>query len=156
MLGMSREQLREIGRHGERTYPHECCGLLLGTYDERQARVMEVWPAENAWDESAAVQFEEVEDWNTQERRYTIAPELMLAAQKTARHRQWRILGIYHSHPNHEAVPSECDRQWAWPEYYYLIVSVRDGVAGDSRCWRLDEDHRFQGVPLQLDSAGDA
>ncbi|WP_286186689.1 M67 family metallopeptidase [Geitlerinema sp. P-1104] len=156
MLGMSREQLREIGGHGERTYPRECCGLLLGTCDGQQAWVIEVWPAENAWDESSAVEFERVgdgptRDWQTQERRYTIAPELMLAAQKTARDRQWRILGIYHSHPNHEAVPSECDRQWAWPEYYYLIVSVRDGVAGESHCWRLDEQGQFREVSLQVD-----
>ncbi|TAN99828.1 MAG: M67 family peptidase [Phormidium sp. SL48-SHIP] len=146
MIYISSQQLQELHRHGEMAYPRECCGLLLGTCEGEQARVTEVWPAENAWDEESAVQFEDVEDSTTSERRYTIAPELMLAAQKTARDRRWQILGIYHSHPNHEAIPSECDRQWAWPEYYYLIMAVRDGQAGDSRCWRLDERRQFQEV----------
>ncbi|USR92842.1 M67 family metallopeptidase [Phormidium yuhuli AB48] len=161
MLGISGVQLGEIGGHGEKTYPWECCGLLLGTGDGGQARVLQVWPAANAWDASTAEMFERggdepIRDWQTQERRYTIAPEVMLAAQKTARDRHWRILGIYHSHPNHEAVPSECDRQWAWPEYYYLIVSVAEGVARESRCWQLDEQGQFQEVPLSVESGENA
>ena len=151
-INISSQQLQELQRHGEMAYPRECCGLLLGTHVGEQARVTEVWPAENAWDEESAVQFEDVEDWNTCERRYTIAPELMLAAQKTARDRHWQILGIYHSHPNHEAIPSECDRQWAWPQYYYLILAVRDAVAWDSQCWQLDETRQFQRVSLEISS----
>jgi proteasome lid subunit RPN8/RPN11 len=154
MIHISRPQFQTLQHHGERAYPRECCGLLLGTGEGEQAWVREVWPAENAWDEESVVQFEEVEDGATAERRYTIAPELMLAAQKTARDRHWQILGIYHSHPNHEAIPSECDRQWAWPEYYYLILAVRDGHAGDSRCWQLDERRRFQEVLISPSPEG--
>ena len=50
------------------------------------------------------------------------------------------MLGVFHSHPDHPNLPSEFDRQWAWPNFSYLITSVVEGKAVDSRSWRLSED----------------
>ena len=75
---------------------------------------------------------------------YWIAPEEMLAAMKDARQRNLEIVGIYHSHPDHPAVPSECDRRLAWSQYSYLIVSVLQGKATNAQSWVLDENHQFQ------------
>jgi proteasome lid subunit RPN8/RPN11 len=50
------------------------------------------------------------------------------------------VLGVFHSHPDHPNQPSEFDRQWAWPNFSYLITSVVQGVAVESRSWRLNED----------------
>ena len=72
----------------------------------------------------------------------------MLAAQRHARDRGIDVVGIYHSHPDHEAVPSECDRQLAWQSYRYLILSVRQGKADALQCWSLDGDRQFQPDPL--------
>lgn len=83
-------------------------------------------------------------------RRYWIAPETLLKEMKDARAKGLEIIGIYHSHPDHPAVPSECDRHFAWSEYSYIIVSVQHGKAVDTRSWSLDEQHQFQPEPLLM------
>lgn len=154
------EHLQHLQAHARRAYPRECCGLFLGQREDATARVREVWDAENVWDDDTADLLQDdrptAGDIYTQERRYVIAPERLLAAQKTARDRGWQVLGFYHSHPDHPAVPSECDRQWAWSDYLYLIVSVRGQeprAACDSQCWQLDGDRQFQPVPIALSDA---
>src|SRR5690348_6080819 len=44
--------LGAIRQHGERTYPYECCGFLLGTMQDDLNVLAEVYPAENEWAES--------------------------------------------------------------------------------------------------------
>jgi proteasome lid subunit RPN8/RPN11 len=68
----------------------------------------------------------------------------MLKAQKDARDRNLDIVGIFHSHPDHPAVPSEFDRAIAWQQYSYIIVSVQNGLARDLKSWSLDDDDQFQ------------
>lgn len=80
----------------------------------------------------------------TKTRRYTIAPIVFLQAQSEARDRRLDIIGIYHSHPDNCATPSEFDRVYAWPQYSYIIVSVQQGKACDLNSWSLDDNHRFQ------------
>jgi len=50
------------------------------------------------------------------------------------------LVGIFHSHPDHPAQASEFDREWAMPWFSYLITSVQDGKAGETRSWRLSDD----------------
>ena len=76
--------------------------------------------------------------------RFSIAPQVMLQMQKAARKRHLDVIGIYHSHPDNPAVPSEFDRAIAWSSYSYIIVSVEQGQATDLKSWTLDEDHQFQ------------
>ncbi len=82
-------------------------------------------------------------------RRYWIDPRDLLTAQRYGRDRQLDMIGVYHSHPNHPAVPSECDRTFAWVDYSYIIVSVLQGSAQDLLCWSLDDQHQFQPEALQ-------
>ena len=89
----------------------------------------------------------------TKARRYTIDPKDMLLVQKQAREKGLKIIGIYHSHPDHVAVPSECDRIQAWPEYAYTILSVQNGVATDILNWALDSEHQFQPEAMQTVSS---
>lgn len=86
----------------------------------------------------------------TKARRYWIDPKDMLQVQKQAREQGLSILGIYHSHPDHVAEPSECDRALAWPEYAYTIVSVCKGKAVDMQNWALDSAHQFQAEKIQI------
>jgi proteasome lid subunit RPN8/RPN11 len=72
--------------------------------------------------------------------RYLISPRELLAADRDAQKRGLDILGIYHSHPDHPARPSEYDREHALPWYSYIIVSVNRGVAGDLASWNLRDD----------------
>lgn len=132
-----------IRAHAERTYPDECCGLLLGQIADTDKTVVELWQTENAWSETIAAELCE-RSHLTKERRYVIEPREMLRAQKQGRDRNLSIIGIYHSHPDSPAIPSECDRAFAWSQYSYIIISVHQGKAADIRNWSLDETHHFQ------------
>ena len=138
------EHLQTITTHAESTYPEECCGIMLGKINDTGKTVVEVWQTENAWSAETADDYADAEVVTSKRRRFAIAPLDMLKAQKTAREYQLNIVGFFHSHPDYSAIPSECDRAYAWQEYSYIIVSVEQGKAGDIRSWRLDDTHQFQ------------
>ncbi len=144
VLKVTSHHLAAICQHGESTYPNECCGLLLGQIGNGSKTVVEVRATQNVWDAQAAELFEEKESRANQLSNYTISPQTMLEVQKEARDRNLQLIGIYHSHPNHPAIPSECDRLYAWEQYSYIIVSVIQGKAQELLSWELDSDRTFQ------------
>ena len=154
VLRLSSSQFQTISAHAQQTYPEECCGLLIGHLHQEGGStktVVEVWEVENAWtaDVEAEIQLIYAQSRASQLdrsklERYWIDPQDMLNAQRSARDRHLNVIGIYHSHPNHPAIPSECDRLLAWAEYSYIIVSVQEGISQDVRCWHLDSNHQFQ------------
>lgn len=172
MLYLSQQHSQSIRAHAEQTYPSECCGLLLGQVTQQAETtvrtVVELWAAQNSWNAETAERMDELLDLSqsaydpidpsiegsmhssihNQGDRYWIDPLEMLAAMKYGRDRQLDIIGVYHSHPDHPAVPSECDRAIAWPQYSYIIVSVYQGSAQDLLSWNLDKNHCFQAEPL--------
>lgn len=127
-LHISRELLMEIWDHGERAYPEENAGLILGTVHDEERWTITLLPLENK------SQFE------SRHNRYLINPEDIIAGEQEAERLSLEILGVFHSHPDHPAEPSEFDRQWALPWYSYLITSVDQGQALESRSWRLKDD----------------
>ncbi len=135
ILQLNQEHLQTIQTHAEITYPLECCGVILGC----GKMAVEAIPTENAF----PVESEK-------KRRYAIAPEIMLKTQREARDKSLNIIGIYHSHPDYPAIPSECDRELAWQEYSYIIISVVKGKASDIQSWTLDENHQFQPEEIKL------
>ncbi|MFM2060503.1 MAG: hypothetical protein RLZZ507_173 [Cyanobacteriota bacterium] len=143
------EHLQIINIHAENTYPDECCGLILGYLSNGVKTVVEVIPAENVWNTEEANFTEDKESYSTR-RRYAIAPQFMLQIQKEARNRNLNIIGIFHSHPDYPAIPSECDRLYAWAEYSYIIVSVAQGKAGELNSFSLDDNHQFQGEIIEV------
>ncbi|MGI0489325.1 M67 family metallopeptidase [Pantanalinema rosaneae CENA516] len=143
-LKLRAEHLQTMQAHAERAYPDECCGLLLGKLVSDDRTLVDVRTVANAWDEEVANEFAAAEASLTKTRRYWIAPEEMLVAMRQARQRDLDVIGIYHSHPDHPAVPSECDRRHAWQHYSYLIFSVHRGQAGEFYSWQLDDSHQFQ------------
>jgi len=139
LLKLSQEQIKIIRTHAASTYPEECCGIMLGYLANESKTVVEVIPTENAWSED-----------DNKRRQYTIAPEIMLKVQKQARDRSLNIIGIYHSHPDYPAIPSESDRIQAWQEYSYIIVSVPNGKAAELKSWHLDDNHQFQEEKIEI------
>ncbi|MCU0553076.1 MAG: M67 family metallopeptidase, partial [Leptolyngbya sp. Prado105] len=136
ILRLNAQHIMSLRAHAERTYPEECCGLLLGKSDPTGKTVMEVKATKNEWNDDQSDL--------TKIRRYEIAPAEMLAAMKHARSQNLDIIGIYHSHPDHPAIPSECDRAAAWSQYSYAIVSVLNGTSADLQSWSLDDRQIFQ------------
>jgi proteasome lid subunit RPN8/RPN11 len=123
--------LKEIRIEGEKSYPNECCGTLLGTLSENGGK-------------EAALIFPITNTAGREEQfhRFFIAPDDYIKAELYAAKKGFDILGFYHSHPDHPAAPSEYDRENALPFYSYLIVSVYDGKAEDITCWELSSDGR--------------
>ena len=131
--------LKTILHVGEHAYPEEGAGVLLGTLAAGARSVSVALPLENTFEAEKRT------------RRYMISPEDMLSAEMQAEKRGVEVIGIFHSHPDHPAEPSDFDREWALPWYAYLITSVRNGVADRTRCWLLDEDRsQFIEIPLAM------
>ncbi len=145
VLQLLPKHLQTIYTHAETTYPEECCGIILGNLTSEGKTVVEVMPTENAWNAETAAELpgDDTLDYSKRQ-RYAIAPQVMLQAQREARDCKLNIIGIYHSHTDNPAIPSEYDRQLAWQEYSYIIVSVQNGKAGDIKSWSLDDNHQFQ------------
>lgn len=155
MLKLAAEHIRAICAHAQSTYPQECCGLLLGKLSQDGKILIEAIAMENVWSAQAVESFSEIDTkWQLSENKsthYTIAPEEILRVQKESRDRQLDIIGIYHSHPDHPAIPSEFDRVCAWQAYSYIIVSVPQGKAGELQSWCLDDNHQFQPEEIIVD-----
>lgn len=128
-LILSHDQLDIIEQHAQSTYPEEGGGLLLGHVDDRRTIVAEIRVLPNTWDGDAE-----------RRRRYLIPGRVMWREEQAADARGLAVVGYFHSHPDHPAAPSEFDRDHALPNWSYVIVSVRQGQAGDVRAWRLRED----------------
>lgn len=129
MLAIAEQQQLEIRAHGERDYPHECCGLLLGAFTKDGAKACrEIYPISNAREEEA------------KRNRFLIRPEELMRGEKYASSKDLEVVGFYHSHPDHPAVPSAYDLEHAWPVYSYLVVAVAKGRAGDLRSWEMQAD----------------
>jgi proteasome lid subunit RPN8/RPN11 len=125
VLKFSQSTYKEIRRHGEETYPHECCGVLLGTSDGEVRTVQSAIRCGNTRTDSP-------------ENRYHIDPRELVRAQREAHERGLDIVGFYHSHPDHPAQWSSTDLAEAhWFGCSYVITSVEKGAAAITNSFEL-------------------
>ncbi len=128
MLKLSQSVFEAIRKHGERAFPHECCGVLFGIMKGDQRIVGEVFVIEN--------QFEESERYH----RFLITPDDYREAEKAARAKKVDIIGFYHSHPDSPSVASKYDLDHAFPWFSYVIVSIIKNNYHDIRSWVMEND----------------
>jgi proteasome lid subunit RPN8/RPN11 len=128
VLLISDDLLAQIRQHGEDAYPEEGAGFLLGSDDGEQRRVTQLFLTGNAREDEA------------RHNRYLVTPEDYLKAETTADSLGLSLIGVFHSHPDHPNRPSEFDREWAQPFFSYVITSINEGKAFESRSWRLAEN----------------
>ncbi|MBI2914869.1 MAG: M67 family metallopeptidase [Firmicutes bacterium] len=133
--------LEDIISHARETYPHECCGLLAGVFSAQDQGVRgdnppgrDLLPDGTVKEIAASYRARNLNLERARD-RFELDPADFLKVDKAIRARnepecQWEIVGFYHSHPDHPAVPSEFDRQRAWPLYSYLILSIGEGGMG--------------------------
>jgi proteasome lid subunit RPN8/RPN11 len=114
---------REIRAHGQQTYPHECCGALVG----RDNQVTAFVALPNTTEEGPR-------------RRFLVRPADYREAERRASELGAELVGFYHSHPDHPARPSQYDLDHAWPTFAYIIVAVAAGAAADMTVWFLKDD----------------
>jgi proteasome lid subunit RPN8/RPN11 len=149
-IELNRAQIQAIGRHGESTYPEECCGIIVGYLGGSGKIAVELVPTENAWGDQTTGFEMETDLAVSRTRRYAISPQDLLHAQKQARLQQLEIIGIYHSHPDYPATPSQFDRSLAWSSYSYIIASICQGTLRDVKSWCLSDRGQFQSEEILI------
>lgn len=142
MIKFLRGDYDAIRKHGEQTYPHECCGVLLGCMESGERSVRGVVRCGNTRTDSPA-------------NRYHIAPQELIAAQKQARAAAMDIIGFYHSHPDHPPQWSETDLAEAhWFACSYVITSIVEGRATQTNSFVLagtdERDKRFDDEQVEV------
>ncbi|MDR3164973.1 MAG: M67 family metallopeptidase [Synergistaceae bacterium] len=129
MILLDEEARLVIRSEGERAYPNECCGFLIGRFGEAGARVVtEARPVRNSREKEERYH------------RFVIEAEEFMRAEAYARKMGLELLGFYHSHPDHPAEPSGYDEENALPFYSYVIVAVEGGAAKNLTSWELSAD----------------
>lgn len=138
-LRLTPDAILELKAHGREAYPHECCGALVGTWETNGRKIVhEVVRLANSYTPDAAVDLGLLENERGTLNRYIIDPKDLFQTEKRARARGWSIVGFYHSHPDHPAVPSKYDLGVASSGYSYVIVSVPQGIPAELRSWQTD------------------
>jgi proteasome lid subunit RPN8/RPN11 len=114
------------------TFPDECCGFMFGREETDGTRlILDVLVVDNSKE-------------GDKRRRFAISPQDYMTAEQHALDHDWTLLGVYHSHPNHPAIPSEHDRVAAQPFFSYLIISVLNNEIITLRSWLLNDDRQFE------------
>lgn len=124
---LPKTSFEEIAKHCAAGYPHEACGILIGSGQ----KVERIFPAKNLNRERARD-------------RYELDPADFRTADEAARRQDLEIIGFYHSHPDHPPDASPTDTERAWEGYCYLIVSVYKGKVDKFKCWRLNGDKMME------------
>jgi proteasome lid subunit RPN8/RPN11 len=123
------ELLAKIHAHGEAAFPDEGAGFLFGRDNGNATRqVITIYELPNAREDAA------------RHNRYLITPQDYLKGELEAERLSLDVIGVFHSHPNSPNQASIYDRDWAQPFFSYVITSVYDARAVESRSWRLSED----------------
>ena len=148
MLHLSYSDYAALRMHGEETYPHECCGVLLGRSAPDGNRVREIVRAGNTRTDSA-------------HNRYNIAPEELIKIQRQARKLGLDIVGFYHSHPDCPAQWSQTDFAEAhWVGCSYIITEIAGGKAAITNSFLLtgtgEDDKQFNDEPVEIEMKQDA
>ena len=127
MIRLKKSDLDVIKQIAEETYPHECCGIMVGSVDGDIKSVSELVPAINERTDSLA-------------NRYLITADFVQKLEARLRGTGSSIVGFFHSHPDVPARPSAYDQEHAWPWFSYVIVSVQQGTPEEVTSWELAED----------------
>jgi proteasome lid subunit RPN8/RPN11 len=142
VLRVTKAVYEAIRAHGEETYPHECCGAVLGR------------AIGNGWQIEAAIKAGNTRT-DSAHNRYQIAPSELVKIEREARQRGLDIGGFYHSHPDHPAQWSQTDFAEAhWLGCSYVITAVANGKAATTNSFRLagdtEENKQFEQEPIEV------
>ena len=128
MISIIPSALAAIEAHAASAYPEECCGILLAEVPaapggESAVRIVEAIPAQNLAPSNRRT-------------RFTLDPRAYIHADRLAREKGLAVVGCYHSHPDHPALPSATDVSLAWDDFLYLILPTTSAATAPPRVWR--------------------
>ena len=130
VINLTQELIDQFCIHAEKDYPYECCGFILGHFNNQISNGIKYLPAINTKE-------------TNRERRFLIDPKTYQKAEETADNNNLSVISIVHSHPDHPDQPSDFDRDHAWPGFSYIIISVKKGDVKSYRSWQLNENRDF-------------
>jgi len=128
---IDRSVLKDILIRVESDYPNEGCGFLFGLDNHRVRHITQMIAVEN-------------QSTGDQRREFLIDPRDYLEAERYAEKNSLQLLGIFHSHPDHPAVPSAHDLEFAQPWFSYFIHSIQKGKLAGTRSYRLINDQLLE------------
>ena len=121
MLTLDRSYVDEMIAHAREDVPNECCGII-------------------AADDGAAKKLYRAVNAEASPYRYNVDPKDLLRIYHDLDDRGWDVMVIYHSHTHTEAYPSPTDTSLAaWPDAYYVIVSLEDEANPVVRAFRITD-----------------
>ena len=122
---LNQKQIDTLIQHSEKYQPNESCAMLLGIHSDQQWNVKEVFLTRNAHDDSKT--------------NFIIAPEELLQGYQLAEEKQLELVGVFHSHPQTAASPSNFDKKFMKinGSVPWIIFS---GMNTDLKAFMLDED----------------
>jgi proteasome lid subunit RPN8/RPN11 len=139
MIKLEPQALDTMLQDAVNTFPDECCGFFFGREEGEGRLITDVQVVHNAKE-------------GDKRRRYEVAPRDYLKAEAYADEKGLSLLGVYHSHPNHPALPSETDRLAAQPFFSYIIISVLEGRVDAIRSWQLNDQEQFEEETLTYET----
>ena len=131
MIKLETKALNTMLQDAVNTFPDECCGFFFGREEGEDRLITDVQVVHNAKE-------------GDKRKRYEVSPRDCLKAEGYADEQGLTLLGVYHSHPNHPALPSETDRLAAQPYFSYIIISVLEGRVDAIRSWQLNDHQQFE------------
>lgn len=123
--------LKAIQLRLESDYPNEGCGFLFGIDNNRARHITQMIAVDN-------------QSTGDQRRHFVIHPQDYLDAERYAQKNDLQLLGIFHSHPDHPAIPSAHDLEFAQPYFSYFIHSIQKGKLSGTRSYRLINGQLFE------------
>ena len=128
ILNISKNIYQQISNHLIDAYPNEGAGFLLGYTKNHNRTVRMILALVNEW------------ETKEQTNRYKISAKAYMNAEDVAEQKGLDLIGVFHSHPDNPANPSEYDREFALPWWSYLIISINNNKVDHAKCWVLDDD----------------
>lgn len=135
-LSIDEAALLQMKRHAQEIYPNECCGFMFGK-DGNPRRITAVTEVVNSKE-------------GDQRKRFEIKPTDYMKAEKYALGNDLDLLGVYHSHPDHPALPSETDLKMAVPFFSYVIIAVTSETIKDTSSWQLGDQGLFERETIEI------
>ena len=154
MITLSQTHLKEIQEHGKEAYPEECCGAMLGNFDKEisQKNCTQIIRIENNWGNNWENNPEKSHHEESRHRRFAVTADDYRQLEKQAKETGLTLLGFYHTHPDHPALPSGTDLSYAWPFFSYIIQSINKGEVADIFSYELDVDkEEFVSEDMQVE-----
>ena len=122
MIELDKRFVDEMIAHSREDDPDECCGVLLAEDD-------------------AVIGLRRVTNTEHSPFRYNMDSREFFRVYQESEDNGWDLWGFYHSHTHTKAFPSQTDRNLAaWPDSYYLIVSLEDKDKPVVRAFRIVDD----------------